>query len=1141
MKTVGAITMKNEAFYENNLNKGNNPQIEEFINQLFLSLEHDKLDDQLNEELIKKSYYNAYLLIFNSLKLLNSKKKDQLNKYLLKAAETLETLSRLNHQKLNHEELIFDSMITYYISNNYPRAFVLSKDNEEIELPKYKEAIFTFVKKDFHMLRSLILKEINSEDYDEDLLIEKLESNEIDEYDALEKMLSYPIFKSLNNVLNFLLLGDETFIEESLQLLSKYKNISSEHNFVDFWWTISVLEIIIKELYNNSLWNQLKPFYSDSDENLNNKLTNYIFNYANKKTPIVELWPSQVSAIPKILENDENLTIKMPTSAGKTFIAELLILKYYMQGNFYHDGKVIYISPFKSLSSEVETSLRSNLDSLDLKISDFYGGFDSNNYETYFLDEMNIIILTPEKLDVLLRTNPHLKENIGLIIVDEGHIMGTYYDFLDKYSIRSTNFEFFMHRLKNLFKNSRIAFISGVLSNIEDFSIWLSGDINNLIDEKWKPTNIHYGTLHWLKGDKSYINYFYKNNKKFNESYKFEFMNYFTKDCFSNNRRRNNLPHDDNEALGLSSIEFAKEAPTYVYAPRKTETTSLARKIIKIMNNLNNECYNWNIKFYKDDDEDILRLKETIKTEIGEDSELLTFLDYGFIIHHADLPNRVKSSIENALRKRKINLVIATSTLVQGVNFPFKTIIFKGLTLANPIDYSTFNNICGRAGRATEENNGRVLIFLGNIDGKNKEDVRKLYKKFKEFNNFFNHDAYQLKSILYPLLKKIEENYNPKKCSLEEYFAKLINNNELVQTFNNEEIKNIDSIDAQLLAFIEEENDETKLIENFIEASLLHIQDKQNKHKKYLKGFINSRFAYLKKEFGEKPIRHRAYNMGLSLKDCKYIEEHYEELKELFLMLNSWKNLKKYEKYDLLLNISLKMLELDTLQYEDNIDKNYILRAWIAHSKLLDIISEEIDELKLNKFINFCENMIPWAINSILNFLKLKEPKLQIPKISEYISEMFKYGIFDLKVVLLMPWANNNYEFCKRLSEHIDEEELNFNLLLNNLEILYSKLENIWNEEDLKEFRNYLYPFEKKESNEIEIIIKLNTSLSLDTKEFIYILKNVNSISLYDLEGEYIISINDNDIEKNGNIKNIDNIWQVKYNENNTLILKTLE
>ena len=194
MKIVGVINMKSNSFYEKNLNEGNNPEIEEFINHLFLTLEHAQVNDNFDEKLIEQSFYNSYLLIFNSLKLLKYKNKEEINLYLLKAAETLETLSKLNHHKLNKEELIFDTMITYYISNNYPRAYVLSKDNANLELSKYKEAIFLYMKKDFLKLRNLILNEINSDDYDEDLLIEKLESNEISNFDALDKMLSYSIF-----------------------------------------------------------------------------------------------------------------------------------------------------------------------------------------------------------------------------------------------------------------------------------------------------------------------------------------------------------------------------------------------------------------------------------------------------------------------------------------------------------------------------------------------------------------------------------------------------------------------------------------------------------------------------------------------------------------------------------------------------------------------------------------------------------------------------------------------------------------------------------------------------------------------------------------------------------------------------------
>lgn len=1132
---LGGIMIKNKLFYKKNLDECNDSKLEEYLQELFLSLDRIvKTEIIFDEELIEKAFYNSYLIILNSFELLNSEDKYDVSLYLTKAAETLEILSNVNHSKLNKDELIFDAMVIYYISDNSPRAYVLAKENEDIILPLYKQTIFNFFNKNFHNLRSLILTELNSDDYDEAILIKKIETGEIDEYYALERMFSYSIFKALNNVLNFIILGDDSLIEDSLDLLYKYRNIALTHNFVDYWWVISVLEIIIKKLHQTSLWNQLKPFYSDGE--LNAKLKKYIYNYAIRDNPIVEFWPSQISAIPKILENDDNITIKMPTSAGKTFIAELLILKFFMQGNFYH-SKVVYISPFKSLSNEVESSFKSSLTSLGLKISNFYGGFESNDYEQLSMDELDILIMTPEKLDILLRTNHHLKEEIGLIIVDEGHIMGTYGSVLDKYSVRSTNFEFFMYRLKNLFKNSRIAFISGVLSNIEDFSKWLSGDANNLINEEWKPTNTFVGALYWFKEDKSYIDYYYKNYKRLPDIVTLEFMEVFEKDCFSNVRRRNIIPHDDNEALALSAIEFAKEAPTYIYAPRKIETGTLAKNIIKIMDNLDDGCYNHNLKMYDDNDADILQLMEIIKLELCEDSKLLDYINHGFIIHHADLPDRVKSSIENALRNRKLNLVIATSTLVQGVNFPFKTIIFKGLYTPNLIDYSTFFNICGRAGRAMAENNGRVLMFCGNVDKNDEETIRTKQNLLSKFENFFDNDNFQLKSMIHPLLNKIKHKNNLNKCSPEEYCFKLIEEIDMSEVFDDEEIMNINSLDAQLLAFMEEEKDDSKLLENFINVSLHHVQYHQEISQEYLKGFINSRISYLKRQFSENSTRSRAYNMGLSLKDCKYVESNYDELKKLFLQAKKWDNFSRPQKYELLFEIALKMLELDTLNYDAEIDYN-ILRLWISNKPILD---DGGSELKLNKFINFCKNMIPWAINSILNFFKLKESSLQIPKVCEYFSEMFKYGIFDLKIVILMPWANNDYEFCKKVSKYLENEELSFDRLFGELELLYWSLKDIWDENELKKFEKYLYQYSHDE-DESEIIIKLDEELELGAGDVVFILNNLDYISLFDLEGNYIVDIcvNDFKIIDDGDI-NFEGIWKVKLIEMMNLVLSPIE
>ena len=109
------------------------------------------------------------------------------------------------------------------------------------------------------------------------------------------------------------------------------------------------------------------------------------------------------------------------------------------------------------------------------------------------------------------------------------------------------------------------------------------------------------------------------------------------------------------------------------------------------------------------------------------------------------------------------------------------------------------------------------------------------------------------------------------------------------------------------------------------------------------------------------------------------------------------------------------------------------------------------------------------------------------------------------------------------------------------LESLYVKIQSDWNELELEEFEKYLHPFTQEEERP-KIIIALNNNIEITSGEFIYILNNFNEISLYDLEGNYIATVNYENINIiNDKKTNIKSIWEVKTMKNNKLILKTLE
>ena len=114
----------------------------------------------------------------------------------------------------------------------------------------------------------------------------------------------------------------------------------------------------------------------------------------------------------------------MPTSAGKTRIAELSILKTFLEHPDNPEVKCVYIAPFRSLAVEIESTLRKGLRPLGIRVSEIYGGFDLSSTERRLVAETQVLIATPEKLDAIIRQDPDLLNEVRLVIIDEGHLAG---------------------------------------------------------------------------------------------------------------------------------------------------------------------------------------------------------------------------------------------------------------------------------------------------------------------------------------------------------------------------------------------------------------------------------------------------------------------------------------------------------------------------------------------------------------------------------------------------------------------------------------------------------------------------------------------------------------------------------------------
>ena len=90
----------------------------------------------------------------------------------------------------------------------------------------------------------------------------------------------------------------------------------------------------------------------------------YLRNLALDKS-IVEFWPSQLRAISAdILTSDDSFVVQMPTSVGKTLIAELAILSALSTGQ---NARCLYIAPYRALAKEIENSLAQSLASVGFR------------------------------------------------------------------------------------------------------------------------------------------------------------------------------------------------------------------------------------------------------------------------------------------------------------------------------------------------------------------------------------------------------------------------------------------------------------------------------------------------------------------------------------------------------------------------------------------------------------------------------------------------------------------------------------------------------------------------------------------------------------------------------------------------------
>lgn len=539
-----------------------------------------------------------------------------------------------------------------------------------------------FLNRKFDQLLSEIDKLITNSSYGDEYLAEHFEE------DNATKIYEIIIAKSLNYYVQFYQTGNKDFLEIAKKDLVNLQEVAAMRGEPDVWWVIRLLLLIIDGFKESSLWYVLGNYFNTED-----KLPlKYIQSLVYKNGSITELFLTQRNSLPKVLNNKQGSIVSIPTSSGKTRIGEIAILNCLLNEP---KAKILFIAPYRSLAYEIENSFDEIFSNLDVSVSHLYGGSLFSKLDERIIDESSVIVATPEKAKALFRSNEDILSCIKLVIIDEGHLLGT-----DKRLIVN---EMFYEELKYHVKanGGRFLLLSAVLPNAEDLSEWLTDSTDNVYKENWRPSDERIGIMEWNGVS---VNLNWKSTDAERNSFNPNFIMRQKLPKKPKERIMHYFPENKNQAIASTAYKLRKFGPVLIFVGIKKSVFAIAREYEKCIQpeeqkfRFRNKA-NWRA------------FKLACIESYGEDTEWVKFAKQGIFCHNADLISDVRIPLERLMRSEKPRVIIATSTLGQGVNLGVSTVIFSTLYQSgNPITKRDFWNIAGRAGRAFVDHEGKILV-----------------------------------------------------------------------------------------------------------------------------------------------------------------------------------------------------------------------------------------------------------------------------------------------------------------------------------------------------------------------------------------------------------------------------------------------
>ncbi|XP_019052387.1 PREDICTED: helicase and polymerase-containing protein TEBICHI isoform X2 [Nelumbo nucifera] len=411
-----------------------------------------------------------------------------------------------------------------------------------------------------------------------------------------------------------------------------------------------------------------------------------------RKRGISKLYPWQVDClqVDGVLQR-RNLVYCASTSAGKSFVAEILMLRRVIS-----TGRMaLLVLPYVSICAEKAEHLEVLLETLGKHVRGFYG----NQGGGTLPKDTSIAVCTIEKANSLV--NRLLEEGrlseVGIIVIDELHMVGDpHRGYLLELMLTKLRYAAGEGNADSCSGESsgtssgkadpahglQIVGMSATMPNVAAVADWLQAA---LYQTDFRPVPLE--------------EYIKVGNTIFNKQM----------DAVRTIPKTANLGGKDPDHIVELCNEVVQEGHSVLlFCSSRKGCESTAKHVAKFLKGFSAGIRDGLTEFT-----DITSAIDALRRcPVGLDPILEETLPSGVAYHHAGLTVEEREIVETCYRKGLLRVLTATSTLAAGVNLPARRVIFRQPRIGRDfIDGTRYRQMAGRAGRTGIDSKGESVLI----------------------------------------------------------------------------------------------------------------------------------------------------------------------------------------------------------------------------------------------------------------------------------------------------------------------------------------------------------------------------------------------------------------------------------------------